>query len=110
MLPNGYIHQFGTVKLDPVGKYNAATVAGVTYYTHVYKIPLPRAYPTTHVSTTVSLAGAAIDIPQSNEYGVWVRSNRGSDGLGVSKNSFDVSVTSSTPGFIPVIHFSSDGY
>ncbi|QYN44572.1 hypothetical protein GYM75_06850 [Gilliamella sp. ESL0441] len=62
------------------------------------------------MSTTVSLAGATIDIPQSNEYGAWVRSNRGSDGLGVSKNSFDVSVTSSTPGFIPVIHFSSDGY
>ena len=111
-LPNGYIHQFGTVKLNPIGEYNIATVAGVKYYTHVYKILLPRAYPTAQVSTTVSLAGAASDAPQSNEYGIWVRSNRGSDGVnaGVSRSSFDVSVTSSALGFTPVIHFSSDGY
>ncbi|WP_141673959.1 hypothetical protein [Gilliamella sp. wkB195] len=64
------------------------------------------------MSTTVSLAGSASDAQQSNEYGIWVRSNRGSDGVnaGVSRSSFDVSVTSSALGFIPVIHFSSDGY
>lgn len=110
-LPNGYIHQFGTVKLSPVGEYNVATVSGVTYYTHVYRVLLPRSYPTAQISTVVSLAGSASDAQQSNEFGIWVRNNRGSDGKsGVSKNSFDVSVTSSALNFIPVIHFSSNGY
>lgn len=111
-LPNGYIHQFGTVILPPIEEYNVVTISGIKYYTQVYKILLPRSYPTAQVATTVTLVGSPFNGQQANEFGVWARNNRGSDGVnsGVSKSSFDVSITSKALGYVPVIHFSSDGY
>ncbi|WP_176713954.1 hypothetical protein, partial [Gilliamella sp. wkB72] len=102
----------GTVKLNSVEEYNVAIVGGIKYYTQIYKILLPRSYPTAQVATTVTLVGSPFDGQQANEFGVWARNNRGSDGVnnGVSKNSFDVSITSKALGYVPVIHFSSDGY
>ena len=111
-LPSGYIHQFGTVILPPIEEYNVVTISGIKYYTQVYKILLPRSYPTAQVATTVTLVGSPFNGQQANEFGVWARNNRGSDGVnsGVSKSSFDVSITSKALGYVPVIHFSSDGY
>ncbi|MCX8592642.1 hypothetical protein, partial [Gilliamella sp. B3804] len=111
-MPNGYIHQFGTINLPPIGDYNALNINGTIYYTNIYKILFPRSYPVTQITTTVSLAGQPLHRDkQYNEYGTWVRSNRGErekEGV-VSRSSFDVSVTSSTLGYIPIIHFYSVG-
>lgn len=110
ILPNGHISQYGTATLTPVGTFNPVTVAGITYYTHYYLVNLPRAYPTAHVSTVVSLAGYAFD-QQTTEYGSWVNSNRTvTAGSPVSLTQFVVSVTSSNVSLNPVIHYKSEGY
>ena len=110
ILPNGHISQYGTATLTTVGTFNPVTVAGITYYTHYYLVNLPRAYPTAHVSTVVSLAGYAFD-QQTTEYGSWVNSNRTvTAGGSVSLTQFVVSVTSSNASLNPVIHYKSEGY
>lgn len=110
ILPNGHISQYGTTTLTTVGTFNPVTVAGITYYTHYYLVNLPRAYPTAHISTVVSLAGYAFN-QQTTEYGSWVNSNRTvTAGGSVSLTQFVVSVTSSNASLIPVIHYKSEGY
>ena len=110
ILPNGHISQYGTATLTTVGTFNPVTVAGITYYTHYYLVNLPRAYPTAHISTVVSLAGYTFD-QQTTEYGSWVNSNRTvTTGGSVSLTQFVVSVTSSNASLNPVIHYKSEGY
>lgn len=110
ILPNGHISQYGTATLTTVGTFNPVTVAGITYYTHYYLVNLPRAYPTAHVSTVVSLAGYTFN-QQTTEYGSWVNSNRTvTTGGSVSLTQFVVSVTSSNASLNPVIHYKSEGY
>lgn len=110
ILPNGHISQYGTATLTTVGTFNPVTIAGITYYTHYYLVNLPRAYPTAHISTVVSLAGYAFN-QQTTEYGSWVNSNRTvTAGGSVSLTQFVVSVTSSNASLNPVIHYKSEGY
>ena len=109
VLPNGHIHQYGIVTLGAVGTYNPQTIGGATYYTRYYVVTLPRAYPTAHQVTTVTIAGRAFNA-QGGVYGLWVLCNRNIDSSGPSLTSFTVSVTSIDSGQIPVIHYSSEGY
>lgn len=110
ILPNGHISQYGTATLTTVGTVNPVTVAGITYYTRYYLVNLPRAYPTAHIGTVVSLAGYTFN-QQTTEYGSWVNSNRTvTAGGSVSLTQFVVSVTSSNDSLIPVIHYKSEGY
>lgn len=109
VLPNGHIHQYGYVTLPAVSNFNPATVGGITYYTQVYRVNFPRTYPNNQITTVVSLAGSNYNGPQANEYGTWIRSNRGGTATEVSKGTFDVSVTTNTLGLVPVIHFISEG-
>ena len=109
MLPNGHIHQYGVATLDEVGNYNAQNVGGATYYTRYYIVSLPRAYPTAHQVTTVTIAGRSFD-DQGGIYGLWATCNRNVNNGGPSLTSFTVAVTSIDPTQKPIIHFSSEGY
>lgn len=108
-LPNGHIHQYGILTLDPVGTFNPQTFGGVTYYTRYYVVTLPRAYPTAHQVTTLTIAGKAFN-DQSGVYGLWAMCNRNIDSSGPSLTSFTVSVTTVDSTQVPIIHFSSEGY
>lgn len=109
VLPNGHIHQYGIATLAAVGNYNKQTIGGVDYYTRYYVVTLPRAYPTAHQVTTVTIAGRSFD-NQGGAYGLWATCNRNVDSSGPSLTSFTVSVTTVDPTQVPVIHYSSEGY
>ncbi|WP_431021576.1 gp53-like domain-containing protein [Escherichia coli] len=110
ILPNGHIHQYGIVTLAEVSTYNKQTLGGVDYYTRFYTVTLPRAYPTAHISTTVTLAGRTFD-KQGPEFGYWVNCNRTVNSAeGVSTTQFVVEVISKDTTYVPVIHFTSEGY
>ena len=109
LLPNGHIHQYGIVVLSAVGTFNSQIFGGVTYYTRYYVVTLPRAYPSAHQVTTVTIAGKAFN-DQGGVYGLWAMCNRNIDSSGPSLVSFTVSVTTVDPTQVPVIHYSSEGY
>lgn len=110
ILPNGHIHQYGIVTLAEVSTYNKQTLGGVDYYTRFYTVTLPRAYPTAHISTAVTLAGRTFD-KQGPEFGYWVNCNRTVNSAeGVSTTQFVVEVISKDTTYVPVIHFTSEGY
>ncbi|MCZ6198167.1 phage tail protein [Escherichia coli] len=110
ILPNGHIHQYGIVTLAEVSTYNKQTLGGVDYYTRFYTVTLPRAYPTAHISTAVTLAGRTFD-KQGPEFGYWANCNRTVNSAeGVSKTQFVVEVISKDTTYVPVIHFTSEGY
>lgn len=109
VLPNGHIHQYGIATLAAVSNYNKQTIGGVDYYTRYYVVTLPRAYPTAHQVTTVTIAGRLFD-NQGGTYGLWATCNRNVDSSGPSLTSFTVSVTTVDPTQVPVIHYSSEGY
>lgn len=110
ILPNGHIHQYGIVTLAEVSTYNKQTLGGVDYYTRFYTVTLPRAYPTAHISTAVTLAGRTFD-KQGPEFGYWANCNRTVNSAeGVSTTQFVVEVISKDTTYVPVIHFTSEGY
>lgn len=110
ILPNGHIHQYGIVTLAEVSTYNKQTLDGVDYYTRFYTVTLPRAYPTAHISTAVTLAGRTFD-KQGPEFGYWANCNRTVNSAeGVSTTQFVVEVISKDTTYVPVIHFTSEGY
>lgn len=110
ILPNGHIHQYGIVTLAEVSTYNKQTLGGVDYYTRFYTVTFPRAYPTAHISTAVTLAGRTFD-KQGPEFGYWANCNRTVNSAeGVSTTQFVVEVISKDTTYVPVIHFTSEGY
>ena len=110
VLPNGHIHQYGIVTLAEVSTYNKQTVGGVDYYTRFYTVTLPRAYPTAHIMTVVTLAGRSFD-KQGPEFGYWANCNRTVDSAaGVSKTQFVVEVISKDANYVPIVHYTSEGY
>ncbi|HHN6221138.1 TPA: hypothetical protein ACRRJ9_001720 [Klebsiella pneumoniae] len=110
ILPNGHIHQYGIVTLAEVSTYNKQTLGGVDYYTRFYTVTLPRAYPTAHIMTVVTLAGRSFD-KQGPEFGYWANCNRTVDSAaGVSKTQFVVEVISKDANYVPVVHYTSEGY
>ncbi|MGN9924836.1 tail fiber protein [Escherichia coli] len=110
ILPNGMIRQVGTVKLTPVGNFNAQVLGGVTYYTHYYRVNFPRQFPNAQIATLATLASYSFST-QSSMAGKSLATHRDTDsGTDVSRTRFTVSYTTPNLGEIPTLHFEAIGY
>lgn len=110
ILPNGMIRQAGTVKLTPVGNFNAQVLGGVTYYTHYYRVNFPRQFPNAQIATLATLASSEIS-NQTTMAGKSLATHRDTDsGTDVSRAQFTVAYTTPNLGEIPTLHFESIGY
>lgn len=110
ILPNGMIRQAGTVKLTPVGNFNAQVLGGVTYYTHYYRVNFPRQFPNAQIATLATLASPDIS-NQTTMAGKSLATHRDTDsGTDVSRTRFTVAYTTPYLGEIPILHFESIGY
>lgn len=110
-LPGGIIIQWGIWQLPSVGKFNAETVGGSTWYTHYTKHPYPIKFPHVALVNFVELAGSTFEA-QGREFNTFVRSNMsaGSDGKAGSGTHACVSVTSRVLGYTPIVHWLAIGY
>lgn len=107
--PNKIIDQWGTITLAPVGAFNPQTIAGVTWYTHYYKITLPIAYKESQFTVVATMAGRAF-ADQQESRAAFVYTNKTVDVVGVeSLTQFTVSVTTTSTGWQPTIHWMSNG-
>ena len=110
ILPNGMIRQAGTVKLTPVGNFNAQVLGGVTYYTHYYRVNFPRQFPNAQIATLATLASSEIS-NQTTMAGKSLATHRDTDsGTDVSRTRFTVAYTTPNLGETPTLHFETIGY
>lgn len=103
---SGQIEQWGLASLEPVGNYNAATLGGVTYYTHYYAV----SYPLTFVSDVFSVTASLVcsdGIAQTTMQGLSISVNR--EGFGQKLSRFTVAITSPILGITPLVHWQAVG-
>ncbi|WP_340615583.1 phage tail protein [Xenorhabdus entomophaga] len=95
---------------EPIGEFNQSVIGGVTYYTHFYKITLPTALPNGIISCQASIVGDNFD-NQHPSYLADVKTRRdNSDGIGLSKDTLTVSVTTNQLGWVPHFYYQVVGY
>ncbi|PHM48492.1 phage tail protein [Xenorhabdus miraniensis] len=95
---------------EPIGEFNVSVIGGVTYYTHFYKITLPTALPNGIISCQASIVGDSFD-NQHPSYLADVKTRRdNSDGVGLSKDTLTVSVTTNQLDWVPHFYYQVVGY
>ncbi|MDC9596479.1 hypothetical protein PSI14_06240, partial [Xenorhabdus sp. XENO-2] len=98
------------VASEPIGELNQSVIGGVTYYTHFYKIKLPTALPNGIISCQASIVGDAFD-HQRPGYLADVKIQRdNSNGIGLSKDTLTISVTTPQTGWVPNFYYQVVGY
>ncbi|OTA16409.1 tail protein [Xenorhabdus vietnamensis] len=98
------------VASEPIGEFNQSVIGGVAYYTHYYKIKLPTALPNGIISCQASIVGDNFD-NQHPGYLADVKTRRdNSNGIGLSKDTLTVSVTTPQLGWTPHFYYQVVGY
>ncbi|MBI6550394.1 hypothetical protein H8A87_17270, partial [Xenorhabdus sp. VLS] len=95
---------------EPIGEFNSSVVGGVTYYTHFYRIKLPTTLPNGIISCHAIIVGDNFD-NQRPGYLADVRTQRdNSNGVGLSKDTVTISVTTPQLGWVPNFDYQIVGY
>ncbi|CDH07800.1 hypothetical protein XBO1_600027 [Xenorhabdus bovienii str. oregonense] len=95
---------------EPIGEVNSFVIGGVTYYTHYYKIQLPISLPNGIISCHASIVGNNFDNQQPG-YLADVKTQRNNpNGVGVSKDTLTISVTTPQVGWVPHFDYQVIGY
>ncbi|WP_275376871.1 phage tail protein [Xenorhabdus bovienii] len=98
------------VASEPIGEVNSFVIGGVTYYTHYYKIQLPISLPNGIISCHASIVGNNFDNQQPG-YLADVKTQRNNpNGVGVSKDTLTISVTTPQVGWVPHFDYQVIGY
>ncbi|WP_275353828.1 phage tail protein [Xenorhabdus bovienii] len=98
------------VASEPIGEVNSFVIGGVTYYTHYYKIQLPTSLPNGIISCHASIVGNNFDNQQPG-YLADVKTQRNNpNGVGVSKDTLTISVTTPQVGWVPHFDYQVIGY
>ncbi|WP_275376742.1 phage tail protein [Xenorhabdus bovienii] len=98
------------VAIEPIGEVNSFVIGGVTYYTHYYKIQLPISLPNGIISCHASIVGNNFDNQQPG-YLADVKTQRNNpNGVGVSKDTLTISVTTPQVGWVPHFDYQVIGY
>ncbi|WP_275370661.1 phage tail protein [Xenorhabdus bovienii] len=98
------------VASEPIGEVNSFVIGGVTYYTHYYKIQLPISLPNGIISCHASIVGNNVDNQQPG-YLADVKTQRNNpNGVGVSKDTLTISVTTPQVGWVPHFDYQVIGY
>ncbi|MCP9269624.1 hypothetical protein M5U04_16410, partial [Xenorhabdus sp. XENO-1] len=98
------------VASEPIGEVNSFVVGGVTHYTHYYKIQLPISLPNGIISCHASIVGNNFDNQQPG-YLADVKTQRNNpNGVGVSKDTLTISVTTPQVGWVPHFDYQVIGY
>ncbi|PHM66077.1 tail protein [Xenorhabdus stockiae] len=108
----GKITQISGVAIagTPIKQENTSIVGGVTYYTNYYKIRLPVSLPNGIISCHASIACNNFD-NQGPSHLADVRTQRSnSDGVGLSKDTLTISVTTPELGWTPEFYYEVTGY
>ncbi|WP_258086335.1 phage tail protein [Xenorhabdus bovienii] len=95
---------------EPIGEVNSFVIGGITYYTHYYKIQLPTSLPNGIISCHASIVGNNFDNQQPG-YLADVKTQRNNpNGVGVSKDTLTISVTTPQVGWVPHFDYQVIGY
>ncbi|OTA21601.1 tail protein [Xenorhabdus beddingii] len=95
---------------EPIGEFNSSVINGVTYYTHFYKIKLPTTLPNGIISCQANIVGDNFD-NQHPGYLADVKTQRDNpDGVGLSKDTVTLSVTTPQTGWVPNFYYQVVGY
>ncbi|SFN94523.1 phage tail protein [Xenorhabdus japonica] len=98
------------VASEPIGEFNQSVIGGVAYYTHFYKIKLPTTLPNGIISCQASIVGDAFE-HQRPGYLADVKIQRNnSNGIGLSKDTLTISITTPQTGWIPHFYYQVVGY
>ncbi|MGJ0624836.1 phage tail protein [Xenorhabdus bovienii] len=98
------------VASEPIGEVNPFVIGGATYYTHYYKIQLPISLPNGIISCHASIVGNNFDNQQPG-YLADVKTQRNNpNGVGVSKDTLTISVTTPQVGWVPHFDYQVIGY
>nr|WP_319930663.1 hypothetical protein [Xenorhabdus sp. 12] len=96
--------------LESIGKYNISEIGGVTYYTQFYQITLPMTLPNGIISCNANIVG---DNFNNQNPGILadVKTRRdNANGMGLSKDTLTVSITTPHLGWEPDLYYQVVGY
>ncbi|CDL85871.1 conserved hypothetical protein [Xenorhabdus cabanillasii JM26] len=98
------------VASDSIQAVNMSVIGGITYYTNYYKVQLPISLSNGIISCHASIVGDNFDA-QSPGYPADVKTQRNNpDGMGISKDTLTISVTTPQLGWIPQFYYEVMGY
>lgn len=93
-----------------VGQFNPQTIGGITFYTHFYKIALPRSMPNGILVANAILSGDRFG-NQNPGYNADIKVSRDKDdGSGLLTDYVTISVKTPQTGWVPYFHITVVGY
>nr|WP_244590649.1 hypothetical protein [Xenorhabdus mauleonii] len=93
-----------------IAKFNISEIGGVTYYTNFYQITLPMTLPNGIISCHASIVGDNFDNQKPGILADVKTQRNNANGMGLSKDTLTISVTTPHLDWIPYFYYQVVGY